>query len=87
MKEAITVACGTEKTSHKVTASEAFVAALDPNQQALAIPILERINANEEKIKKAQETLEGLLPSHSFTWNGKCEVPTSPRSQPVERSK
>ena len=72
MKAAITEACSPGKATPGGSGTEALLAGMNENEAVPLIPIIERINANAEQLKQLRETLEGWLPSHSFTWNGKC---------------
>ena len=72
MKAAIDEACMPGKATPGGSDTQALIADLNENEAARFITIIERINANAEQLKQLRTTLEGWLPSHSFTWNGKC---------------
>ena len=73
MKAAISEACMPAMVKPGGSGAEALIKGMNKDQAAPLIPVIERINANAEQLRQLRGSLEGWLPSHSFTWNGKCD--------------
>lgn len=76
MTDAIAAACGTSMPDPGGVAPEAL-SAVDLTGADVAVKhalasILEHINSHSSQLQQLRGTLDGWLPSHSFTWNGKC---------------